>query len=361
MWRMKYYVCTYSTWSSYGAFLQSHAMLNYLRNELHLDAYLLKERNDNVFELSKPKYRGFRSAVRILHFAFIKKHRKQRFSKTMTFQNSQNYYVYYSSNNRITDDLDISKEDVFISGSDQIWNPSLSTNFYYLPFTNNKKISYASSLGLSSIPENKKRDIDSLLSKYSFLSVREESAKKIIDEFKTFQTKINVHIDPTFLLDREYYRGILKPYKGIKPNSYLLVYPLFWKKEYNRIVKKLASEYNLRIIVIKDGFSHMRLGKSVFDAGIQEFLWLFDNAKYVITSSFHGTAFSIIFRKNFGLLVENKVGTRIQNLLEKTGISFENHVLKHGFSFKSIDFEQADKRIAKMRLEAKKYLDEALK
>lgn len=208
--------------------------------------------------------------------------------------------------------------DYFVVGSDQIWNPSVHTPFeinFALFADKNKKISYAASFGVSSIPKQYTKIYNEGLNNIKNISVREEQGINIIKQITGRQDAV-VTLDPTMLLTPEKWREISELPKNVKPQQYILIYFLGGISEQRqKMLDKIAKENNLIII---DVLKKQEIIGGV--AGIEEFLGLVDNAKIVLTDSFHACVFSILFKTSFYAL--NREGTvanmssRIDTLLQ---------------------------------------------
>ena len=205
--------------------------------------------------------------------------------------------------------------DSFIVGSDQVWNPYITDydDVYLLSFVNddNKRNSYAASFGLSQLPSNWCDECMKELSRFHVLSTRESTGKEIITS--KLKKEVSVDLDPVFLRTANEWRSLVKNKKG----KYIFVY-MPWEETLT-FAKKLSVETGLPIIqcgwksVLNPG---KNVGQIESSLGPDEFLSLLHNSEYVVTGSFHATAFSIIFHKNFFVEIPSKVGSRIQNLLE---------------------------------------------
>lgn len=229
--------------------------------------------------------------------------------------------------------------DIYVSGSDQIWNPRLYTSLepYFLTFVSNKakKISYASSFGVSVLPVECKEIYRKWLKSYYAISVRESNAIDIID---SLGLESICTLDPTLLLNKGEWSSVAN--KIDVPDNYLVIYELSDSKYLRSLANEISNIFGLKIVrLCKDiGYKDNSNGIiNIQDAGPAEFIFLFKNANYIITNSFHGTAFSIIFEKNFYTIIrENKNNnSRIVSLAKLLGL--ENRIIKEGMSIKDID------------------------
>lgn len=197
------------------------------------------------------------------------------------------------------------RADVYVAGSDQIWN-TFSENGkepgYYLDFGKEsiKRISYAASLATSTIKEEYKVFIKEKLARFNAISVREKTGAKLLADLGI--DNISVVLDPVFLLDKsEWHQLSLKGnLYGLSHESYVLVYDFLGNDE-NMIsfVKAYAKEKSLKIVSLNDFSERDYADININNAGPLEFLALINNAACVVASSFHATAFSVILEKEF--------------------------------------------------------------
>ena len=212
--------------------------------------------------------------------------------------------------------------DVYVTGSDQVFNPNRieeERQAFYLHFGTEtaKRISYAASFGVKSVPENRRQEISGYLNAFSSLSVREESGKVIVRELSGRSAQ--EVLDPVFLNDRNFWRNVAEPYP-VGDEPYLLYYRLMSSKQSDDAVRRAADEKKLKLIVVTDGRLKLRADRVLRDVGPEELLYLLDHAQYVATDSFHGVAFSLLFEKQFLFVDFNeKLADRALNLMKKAG------------------------------------------
>lgn len=258
--------------------------------------------------------------------------------------------------------------DVYVVGSDQVWNPSASSSIepYFLTFAPKeaKKISYASSFGVSNIPASLYEKYKRLLSNIDYLSVREQTGVCLV---KTLTGRdATCVLDPTLLLNKKQWGNIMLAYPHM-PSRYILVYQLLPSETLPSLAKSIAEEMKCPIYYLAkrayavNAPNGMRMIK---DAGPAEFLWLIKNASCVVTNSFHGTAFSVNFCTPFYTVLNSKRGSnaRITSLLNSVNlmgrIVYEGDKLPF-FSFYDADYVQ--KHIEMLRKDSTSYLEKALK
>lgn len=211
--------------------------------------------------------------------------------------------------------------DVYISGSDQVWNPKMPfiNEPYFLTFApqGKKRISYASSFGVDSIPQEIKPQYTNWLSKYDYLSTRENSGACIVEGLTG--EKPQVVLDPVFLLKGSEWENYMQKVPGIEPKNYVFVYMLKYDEKIISHALALAEKRRspLYMVLSEEKIVENTKVKQIFSIGPSEWLWMVANAGLFVTSSFHGTAFSIIFNTPFVVLLQNGISTnsRITDLL----------------------------------------------
>ena len=213
------------------------------------------------------------------------------------------------------------KYDTYIVGSDQVWNPNTGSNIspYFLTFApkNAKKVAYASSFGVSSLDESLKSLYVKWLNNLDTISVRESTGVSLV---KGLVHREATHVlDPTLLMTRDEWDSLVTDI-DITP-GYVLIYETYQSKKILDIARKYAKQNNVPIyrIELRAIFNHKDDGiLSLNGCGPIEFVSLIKNAGLVLTSSFHGTAFSVIYNKKFVVVLneEKSNNSRIESLLE---------------------------------------------
>jgi len=261
--------------------------------------------------------------------------------------------------------------DLYISGSDQLWNPTqpYSLEPYFLTFVpkGGKKISYATSIGISTLATHEKWKMKDYLSSYTAISVRERQTQKLLSSFAG-RDDIMQTPDPTFLLDAAYWQRLSVPANMEEP--YLLLFTLRWSPAMVEYALKLSRESGLRLVVLMQIQPMCDDGGyvAVTDAGPKEFIGYIASADMVLTDSFHCTVFSIIMgAKNFYAYVspDNKRGVRITDLLDTFAIG--QHLLtdlSKGYAElakEKINRQQILTQIEKVKAQGRTFLDEYIK
>lgn len=204
----------------------------------------------------------------------------------------------------------------YITGSDQVWNPKIICGFdpvYFLRFApgNAIRIAYAVSLG-EDIEGKYYPEFRKSIDQFDSVSVREESSQAFIAQFT--DKEVNVTLDPTFLISPAEYNIIcVTP----RHDNYILVYDIWFDSNLVDIVNAVAKKLNLNVISFRDARNYEK-GKYCFSMeGPGQFLGLLRYADFVISTSFHGTTFSIIYNKNFITVPHPKRGGRMVDILNK--------------------------------------------
>ena len=213
--------------------------------------------------------------------------------------------------------------DLFVAGSDQIWNTEWNHGIdkvFYLDFVGkeSKKISFASSIGLSQFDEKYKSQLKSLFSNFLSITIRERLSLSLFEDLNIPDVK--AVLDPTLLITKKEWQELLNIQKI--DEKYILVYCVEYDK--SRIVielaKKIAKKRNLSVYVIENGnpfrYSSIGIKKRYFSPSVPKMVQLFYNADCTIVSSFHGLAFSINFGKPFIVVKPEKYNVRIDSLVQ---------------------------------------------
>lgn len=254
--------------------------------------------------------------------------------------------------------------DLVIAGSDQIWNtgaPDFSSA-YLLPGIKTKKISYAVSLGSYSTEANLKQ-YKSAIQEFSYISVREATAKRFLTEL--LGRSIDLTCDPTLLLNKADYEEMMDP-KPLIGNDYLFFYSINYHPQVLETARKISEQLQLPVITAFTSFHTIiceKYGlKVVYDAGPSEFLNLLVNAKGILTNSFHGTAFSIIFEKPLLHICDVVDGSikrddRIDDCLDTLGMTSCNcSINSASYSFTDIPWDSVREKREEMRNHAINFL-----
>lgn len=283
----------------------------------------------------------------------------------------------YTTNNKLYDDerLKNISGDYFaiISGSDQVWNPNVARKGFFQSDIDGNciKISYAASIARNSLSKRELSVMVPLIDRFDSISVRENSAKKILDKY--VKKNICEVIDPTFLITKEEWGKLLNPPEE-KREKYALVFFFSDSLKYREKLGAICEQKNMKIKFIPHTNGYRKndeLGRCerFYTAGPLDFLELVRDAEYVFTDSFHGAVFSIIFQKKFFVFKRDKEGrisknTRLIDLLNK--FELENRLVNSVFELEEkidnkIDYNLVKEKLEIYTKESEKFLINSLK
>jgi len=373
-------IITIARVNNYGAELQAFATQYFLR-KIGYDAEII----DYLFykhpchmrtPRSKPVFRiSFPNRVKewlYPHFTRIKswiRHDKVVKERLASFNRFHQDNTHFSREYSTIDALYNTQMDydVFMVGSDQVWNPNnyTSLNPYFLDFapTGKKRVSYASSFGLNSLPQNTYGYFKQMLQGLDAISVREENAVGMVKNISGLDA--TWVLDPTLLLDRNDWRKVEKRMENV-PLKYVLVYEITPYPQIFDIAKYVADSLNATVVCLSKVSSFVKEPQmtNVETAGPAEFIYLFDHASFIITNSFHGTAFSINFEKDFFVVAPSRKqnNSRQISILKKMGLT--DRLITEETSYHSIpleiDYAEVLPRLEMARKESVEYLKSAL-
>lgn len=369
---MKIGLITFHLSNNYGAILQTYALQTVLQNSGHnveiINYSPPARRSKDKLIGPLPKYNhkssGLRYAAGIIYNFFMdllnlsqKKHRRSYFhrfyAKYLQLSNQQ-----YNSYEELL--LAPPLYDFYLIGSDQVWNPHNTGGrldpAYFLAFAgkNKGRSSYASSLG--GFDPTNSTEFKNLIQNVNRISVRESSSVPLIEAISG--QKVTCVLDPTLLLTAGEWENIaLAPAKI--HSDFILVYQLGNNKVHN-LAKQVAAHLHLPIKYIRYNTYPLKYKASFVK--IEEYVWLFSHASFVITDSFHGTAFSIIHKKPFYTIQNKGNHKRVLDLLTSLGISdrlFINDAHIDNVDT-YIDYDSVYEKLNLLRAASFQYLDDIL-
>ena len=248
--------------------------------------------------------------------------------------------------------------DVYISGSDQVWNAVSFHEDLFLSYApeNGKKISYAASMGNERVPVQNKEKFTHYISRFDCISVREDTMVDLLKEYT--DKSICQNIDPVFLMDKEDWLEWATPYKKLKFEKYILAYIIEWNAEYNKKLKMIKKQTGLPVVFVNLGnLKRVSANQVIHDASPNEFLGLLNGAEIIVATSFHGVAMSCVFNKPVMPMIGMDKPTRIQSLLRHFGLSCEELLNNNG---QGIDYQRVNAIIDDDKQKAKEYLYNAI-
>lgn len=261
---------------------------------------------------------------------------------------------------------------VFVSGSDQIWNPNAVRNLYLQTFVSEpyRKISYAASIGRDIFSDYEADIMIPAINRFGTIGVREKTAKKLLSKY--ISQPVTTVLDPTFLLPIEEWEKVST--KRLIDEKYALVYFFSDSLEVRKKAQEFCKERGLKLVVIPYAKQEYNLsdskgpGTRMNDVGPREFVSLVKNAEFVFTDSFHGAVFSLIHQVPFAVFERNKSGhvsmnSRLYDLLELfqekdrlVNVGDFNRVA----ALSSIDSEKIKKVISSWRELSLKFLSDSI-
>ncbi len=354
---MKIGLITFHRAHNFGANLQAFALNKYINDNIAPCEIIDYLPNNQIVE-KNPVKKLLNKIKEIIFFP-----RYVTYKKFRKFQNES----YLLSNKSYAGDGEIKnnppKYDILISGSDQILNTDLTGNSesYYLTFDEaTPKISYGSSFGKTLLNDLEKDLLKNEFSSFKALSVREESAASIINSIANVNAQLV--LDPVFLLPASQWE--LKCSSISLPKRYIFVYCMEITEQIKDAVNKVSNLYNIPIIGAYGCTDVLENVSPVSKPGPEDFISCIKNAELVITNSFHGTALSLIFGKNFISVAHSKRNTRLLNIMTLSG---EENKLYYPESFENpisdyiTNGEEAYARLSPVIEKSKDYLKENLK
>lgn len=286
---------------------------------------------------------------------------RRRAKRRDAFQSFFNNCIVKSKKQYTPENISQAKNDydLFISGSDQVWSAHC-VGFdpaYFLTFADSRqKYSYAASFANTQLPDYRIEEYKKRLADFQQYSVREESGVKLVKDLTGKDAY--THLDPSLLLSADEWSEIAVR-KLQQP--YILIYTANPPISLVEFAKKLSEEKNMPIYYINDAPHPVKNGINYIVApSVEEFVGYFKYASYVVTNSFHGTAFSTIFNKSMFVELKNKSGRNIRSegLLQLLGIQRE--IVNGNATETEIDWEKVNQKLVDCTADSKKYLSDII-
>lgn len=291
-------ILTFHRAVNYGAVLQTYALQNTLQ-ELNIPNEIIDYRAPFIEQHYSPKPSV--SPVHLRHYlkelwkSPMKRARRKEFEHFVETHLQTSIPVLPAELPEIS-----SRYQAVITGSDQVWNLAVSgeDTAYALDWVSDsvRRVSYAASIGPDTIKPEYGKLLSPWLKKYDFLSVREPSAIPAVEQISG--KKAFSDVDPTVLPSREFWEKAAAE-SSLHFNKYIFVYIMQPSEVLYDVAQNLADRYGLQIYTISMVPNSRHLGQDIPAAGVEDFLWLIQNAEYVVTNSFHGMMLSLRFHKEF--------------------------------------------------------------
>lgn len=351
-------VITFHNYNNYGAILQSYALQECIRR-LGGEPEIIDYTCDyicNPFQLKRLKNKGLFNYIygAIGYICYLPRKKKcDAFRKRMTYSEPVTAETIAAMDGRY---------DVFVSGSDQVWDWHL-TDFdraYFLNFvTRGKKCSYAASIGEHLPAEEYREEYSGLLSTFDRILMRESYGADVVEQLTG--SRPDCACDPTLLFSGEEWEPLMAEPKKRKP--YILVYQLGVDPSFVSFVKRLKKKTGLSVVYVPFPLVGALGCRPQIAAGPMEWLRLFKDAQYVVTDSFHGAVFSILFHKPFFVRVDgHHKNRRVEELL--TRLRLTDRIIRGDLEDEMLtaemDYTFADQELQAMREDSLQKLAEIM-
>jgi hypothetical protein len=357
-------ILTFQNTINYGATLQAFALQEYI-NKQNCNVEIINYENDIL----------------------SREHKTQKFFQRRTFKQWVLYFLISQSINRkanafrkfrlrymteSTERYDINTiiqsngtYDIYIVGSDQVWNGDITHNdmTYFLDFAEEGKVlsSYAASFGKEAIPIELHETYKKLLARFSFISVREQQGAQIIQSL--INRPVEVVLDPIFLLSKTDWESIAVSPRSIS-KKYIVLYVFGRPSNLFKVARVIAKETGCKIVVIGSDYRKQIGFYYTGSVGPEQFLGYLLNASCVLTNSFHGTAFSINFNKQFYVELlpsSSTMNSRLMNILDT--FKLQDRRLSSGIipnSHELINYDKVNKILNTERIKSYAFLEKII-
>ena len=356
---MKIGILTFHYVYNYGAVLQGFALQTYLSNKGH-DVKFINYENSAV-----------RDSYRLFKFNEYSKKRPTKFIKTLfrDILTRRKYFDFRKAVNKLLcisnfvcskNHFDFSNYDCIIIGSDQVWNEKITGGYDYFykgDFVRTNKVRLLGySISINNIIDNQefRKSIISTINNFDCLSIREQDSAKLLSNICS--RDIKCCLDPVFLLSKYDWVKYLTNTKH--NNDYILVYAILNREKVISLSKKISEKYGMRLIILDPIASYETKYRKDYFSNPMDFVSLFYNAELIITSSFHGTAFSLIFEKEFYIVGDDVSNVRMRSLLKELNIM--NRIINKIDDidiYKKIDYKNINKIISEKLKSSKDFIN----
>lgn len=290
--------------TNYGGNLQAYALCKALNN----GGCIAEQISFNPNVVSAKQKKGFKGFLRTVKRSLLSALNKSKNNKSVekraeAFYNFNQNMIPHSTRVYTIDTIGecVNDYDVFITGSDQVWNMKWYVPAFFLDFvpSEKRKASYSASFGAIEFSDEQRAIIKEHLKDFDFVSLREHSP---LEGENVFPTSAVVTLDPTLLLDKEEWETICAP-RSIN-DKYVLCYFFGGGEKERKIAREYADENGFKLVAIPHLNGYNELDNGYWDlelenASPEEFLSLINNAEFVFTDSFHAVVFSFIFEKQY--------------------------------------------------------------
>lgn len=362
---------------NYGGIAQAYALnkyienlgydselISYKRSPVHIPSFEERVKNEGLISVIRSKMEMLPEKVRLkiatkyaakrygAELVSNLKQRKDAFQRSREFVKHSEVYTEETISNCI------GMYDCYVSGSDQIWKPGVLQSPYVFEFLPGeyKRISYASSITVTDYPLQYGDYMKKCLAPYSWISVRETSAKEYLE--KLLKRSVDVVVDPTFLLDEDEWSNVAN--ERIIKEHYLFVYLLGEDFKQRKIITHYAKERKLKIVTLPHVEGKVRAADigfgdyQLYDVDLSDFFSLIKYADCVCTDSFHAVVFSNIFETDFLAFervvlsrkanMNSRMDTLLEMLGERSKFVYKNSTISAS-NRKPVDFSKAKEKL----------------
>lgn len=377
---MKIGVVTFYDNGNYGSELQSLAMNDYLKEKGHQPYFCKVSHSNKYMQVIDSKITICRKKLYCLTNKEKKAYlsdRSNNVSAQRTISSALRSHIHSFVSSFISKEtlspfgfLSKNKFDAFICGSDQVWSalrlPIQPMNFLY-GIDRNKKIAYAPSMGLDVLPQYYIKEVKKYICDFKYLSVREDAARKAI--FDNYGIEAKQVLDPTLLVGKEYWDDLLETHSKHRPaENYIFCYFLGEiSPEIVTIINRIANGKKIIMLPYEEDSKSVLNGQYVL-ADPLDFVNFIKYADCVLTDSFHGCVFSVLYDKQFVVTKRSHIGrvaqtSRILSLLRMFGLEKQYHSGSDEIwsaCNETIDYEHVHPLMSKQKEQSRYFLDNAL-
>lgn len=304
------YTITCSNAYNYGAVLQTYALQKYLERLGH-NVKVINYTPPYLREIS-PKYKKNILAQIIRKILYTPDYYKS----SIVFNSFKEQYIHQTSAcTNLSDVQKLPKPDLYIAGSDQIWNPYMNNGLdetYYINIPHINKISYAASIGCNILEDSYNSFLKKMLLNFKFIYVREKQSAAYLQKLGI---NADYTLDPVYLLTSDQWNTLC----DYNPKEkYIIVYALHHIQNIYNYAKNLADSLGVKMYVISVEIKEIRRGgdKFFWNPTVQQFLSLIRNAEAVVSNSFHGISFGLIFNRPVHIFDTEDNDIRISNIID---------------------------------------------
>lgn len=363
---MKVGILTFPCSTSYGAVLQMYALyhtvgslghdarvINYHNAYMKADKHYITENQSSLKTLLKKKAKRFMHRRLYRVFADFEKNYMQHYPTKPTDSMGELYDIGLCF-------------DAAICGSDQVWNPDITDSdmSYFLDFCTDKtrRISYAPSFGVVEFSDGFTNKIKRELEQFHAISVREEQGRQYLSD--VIDKGVALVCDPTFLVPADHW-AMLEHEHPLGKGDYIFYYTIRSSHTLMSHAIELSKKTGLKLIIVGGNSVQKQKNKNrmidyAVDISPEEWLYLIHHAKYVVTNSFHGTAFSVNFRKDFYLECSSYTNSRLEHITKALGLC--DRILSKDTEIEPshVDYGRTDEVLPELIGESMGYLENSL-